>query len=177
MIDFTFRRECEQFVFAMLGADSDNACAYFACGECGSRWGEMLPARQAELKFCTRCHQPCTPVPVEPMRPEHWIDGKPANYVDPLAPPRSEDDEGNELDEVAEYGRQVHEAATRIKHRRRAKALGRTHIAKAIGMVQKKLLSQGITRTADELREMRRKYSDRVSSLERYRNKKREAMK
>lgn len=163
--DTNFRRECAAFIFATLGASSDDAAAYFACSECGRRWGNLVPADQSARRWCSYCLSGARPVSVDPMRPEWW-DGRPpgADYDEdePAAdePPAMTD---------KEIGEMVHRSAIKLRDRDGRKLITSTHMAAACKAVARRLESLGhISPRHSELRRLRKKYADAEKSRRNY---------
>jgi len=178
--DLKFRRECEQFVLSQLGANSDDAAAYFSCADCGTRWGHLLPREQSTRTFCDNCHAANTRTAVDPHRPA-WYGTTPPNYVPPFFADIDADN-GDESESAKDHqpeaigwkerGRMVHQQAQKYRLGSGKKTLGKKHIARAAKKIAAALLLHGLEIDAETLASDRRRYADTMSSARRYHQQK-----
>ena len=62
-----FMRECQAFVLGVLGCNSDDAVAEYACGECGARWGHVPCRCSPVTDVCPKCDEIVDHVRVPPI--------------------------------------------------------------------------------------------------------------
>lgn len=158
--DFKFQSDCRQFVLEQLGVSSDDAAAYYACSECGVRWGGWELFDQESRRWCTVCRSACTPVAVEAIQPKWASDDGALIEKGLLAVKEIEDDKVNELGEL------VQKMSKKAMSLRGAKRLNRVHVDQAIKFI---LDNYDTGKAAKELRDERNRYlrKERKENLKR----------